>query len=593
MCLLLLFLLSAVAFGQGHASEMAYTVTMEKPASSVFHVSLSYRGAPQDSVDFKMPAWSPGYYQLLHYAQNLDNFQATAKGSKKLRWQKVDKNTWRVYTASNSDIQLAYDVKASTAFVAKNYLDATRGYIVPAGTFLHVKDQLNQPVTVTINPYKAWKDVVTGLDSLPGKQNQFTAPDFDVLYDSPFLIGNLERLTPFYVDGKPHRFVGYQLGEFDREQFWQDLQKVVETASGLVGDIPYEHYTFIGIGPGRGGIEHLNSTTVSFSGEEYGSRQGRLRLLSFLAHEYFHHYNAKRIRPVELGPFDYDRENRTNMLWVAEGGTSYYEYLILKRAGLMSTQEMLDALRGHLMAYENQPGRLYQSVTQASYNTWSDGPFGRTGDEINKTVSVYDKGPIMNLLLDFKIRHESGNKKSLDDVMRFLYREYYQKKGRGYTEEEFWQASESMAGTKLDEIRDYTSTVQPIDYQKYFRYAGLEIDTATTTLPDAYAGLDTRQKGDTLFISNVAYNSPAWQAGLRRTEQVLKINGEKASKELLASQMSKAKPGDTLQLLIAEEGRQRPVKVTVGRQRTKLYNITSLPNPTPLQREILASWLGE
>jgi predicted metalloprotease with PDZ domain len=225
-----------------------------------------------------------------------------------------------------------------------------------------------------------------------------------------------------------------------------------------------------------GGIEHLNSTAISFSGDRFDGT-GRNGLLSFLAHEYFHHYNVKRIRPIELGPFNYDRENRTRMLWVAEGITSYYDELLLRRAGLTTEDDLIKAYRSSLIAYELKPGHLFQSVTQASFDTWSDGPFGRTGDDINKTISYYDKGPVLGMLLDFKIRHETKNKKSLDDVMRTLYKNFYQQKNRGYTEDEFRQVCESIAGVSLAEFFEYVYTVKEIDYLKYFAYAGLAIDT--------------------------------------------------------------------------------------------------------------------
>ncbi|OKL40450.1 M61 family metallopeptidase [Pontibacter flavimaris] len=590
--LCLVFLIAPMA-AHSQKSKMKYTVSMDTPSSQAFQVRLEYSGATKDSVDFKLPVWTPGYYQILDYADNLEKFRATGKRGKPLKWKKTSKNAWRVYNPSHAAITLTYDIKATTHFVAKNYLDETRGYISPAGMFLHIAGKLDHPVTLTVKPYKEWQDVATGLNTIPGKEHQYVAANFDILYDSPLLIGNLERLPEFYVEGIPHRFVGYQLGEFDRKQFMEDLKKVVETASNLIGHIPYDHYTFIAIGPGRGGIEHLNSTTISFSGAAYNNPQSRLGMLDFLAHEYFHHYNAKRIRPIELGPFNYDRENKTNMLWVAEGATSYYQYLILQRAGLMSSTEMIDALRSHLTSYENKPGRLFQSATQASYNTWSDGPFGRTEDEFNKTVSVYDKGPILNMLLDFKIRHASGNARSLDDVMRFLYNEYYLKQGRGYTEAEYWEVCERMAGTPLEELAAYTATVKPIDYKKYFAYAGLDIDTATTEVPGAYTGIVTKQTGDTLLITDIDYKSPAWEAGLRRKQHIAAVNGLKATDQEVPKLMSQLKPGDTVQLLIADKGEKRLVQLTAGTKKVKNYNISPVPDPTPLQHKILSTWLGE
>jgi hypothetical protein len=258
------------------------------------------------------------------------------------------------------------------------------------------------------------------------------------------------------------------LGDFDKQGFMNDLKRVVETASGIICKIPYKHYTFIAIGPGGGGIEHLNSTSIAFSGTGLTSDAAKRRMYSFLAHEYFHHYNVKRIRPIELGPFDYDKGSRTKMLWVSEGLSVYYEYLIVKRAGISTDAELFNAFRGNMISFENKPGRFYQTLEQASYETWSDGPFGRTGDEVNKTISYYDKGPAVGLLFDFKIRQLTKDQKSLDDVMRFLYKEYYQKKKRGFTEEELRKAFETIAGSSLAEEFEYVTTTKELDYPRYF-----------------------------------------------------------------------------------------------------------------------------
>jgi predicted metalloprotease with PDZ domain len=258
-----------------------------------------------------------------------------------------------------------------------------------------------------------------------------------------------------------------------------DLKGIITTATNLMGDIPYKHYTFLSIGPrGMGGIEQLNSTAISFSGESQKDTASRIRSFNFLAHEYFHHYNVKRIRPIELGPFDYDNGSRTNLLWVSEGLSVYYEYLIVKRAGISTEENVLNHFRNNIAAFEKGIGKQYQSLQQASYNTWSDGPFGRKDDKENKTISYYDKGPAVGMLFDFAIRHSTNNKKSLDDVMRALYQEYYQKKKRGFTEAEFRKVMEQIAGGPLDELFDYVYTTKELDYNKYLGYAGLTIDIA-------------------------------------------------------------------------------------------------------------------
>src|SRR5690606_212664 len=217
---------------------------------------------------------------------------------------------------------------------------------------------------------RLWDNIATGLLSVMGSSDSFRSENFDILFDSPILIGNLDSLEPFKVRGKEHRFIGYKLGGFDGRRLMKSLQKIIAATVDLFDDIPYDQYTFIGIGSGSGGIEHLNSTTVSFDGNQLKSKEAMDKMLNFLSHEYFHHYNAKRIRPFELGPFDYDLGSRTNQLWIAEGLTVYYEYLISKKAGIKDAQMLYSDLETHINALENNPGRMHQSLSQSSYNTW-------------------------------------------------------------------------------------------------------------------------------------------------------------------------------------------------------------------------------
>jgi predicted metalloprotease with PDZ domain len=574
----------------GQKSTIEFEVSMDQPATHIFHVTMNCAGFEGDSIDLKMPVWSPGYYQRLDFANNVENFQVTDAFRNTPGWRKMPGNAWRVSSTSSSFV-ISYDVKTTRSFVGTPYLDEGRGYILPAGVFLYPAGEINHPVTVTIKPYSTWSNVATGLDSVSGKRFVYVAPDYDVLYDSPILVGNLEELPPFFVKGIPHRFIAYKPGEFDRASFMNDLKKIVETATTLIGDIPYTHYTFIGIGPGAGGIEHLNSTTVSFDGSNQNSPQNRLRTYFFLAHEYFHHYNVKRIRPIELGPFDYDNGSRTKMLWVSEGLSVYYEEMIVKRAGLCIEDDLFNAFRSNILAYEGKPGRLYQSLTQSSYETWSDGPFGRTGDDLNKTISYYDKGPAVGMLLDFKIRHETKNKKSLDDVMRTLYREFYQQKKRGFTEDEFTQVCEKIAGTSLADVFDYVSTTKEVDYKKYLQYAGLDIDTVSKEIPGGWLGISARQRKDSVFIANVDWNSPAWNAGLRQRNLIVEIDGARPNAKTIEPVLKSKNQGDEIDVTVMQGNEEKKVSILLGKKMEAPFTISRKPAMDKLQTAILESWL--
>jgi predicted metalloprotease with PDZ domain len=446
-----------------------YTVAMEGRAQNQFQVTLEIKPSWQENIDLRMPAWSPGYYQLMSYAKNVSQLSAKNFDGETLRVEDRGEGLWRIYNIREG-LRLTYTVTTPRAFVATAYIDQNRAFIKPAALFMHEEGKLNLPVIIRLQTPAEWPVVATGLNAFQGKKNQYFAPDFDILYDSPLLVGDLQSLPSFEVNGVPHHFIGYAMGEFDGAGLMQDLKKIIQQAVDMIGHLPYEHYTFIGLGPGQGGIEQLNSTAVSFTGNSLQGN-GRLSMLSFLAHEYFHHYNVKRIRPIELGPFDYRQPNRTHMLWVAEGLTVYYENVLLNRAGLMTGDQILEDWSSLITGYEANEGKTKQTLAASSWETWEDGPFGRRGE----TISYYEKGPIIGILLDLTIRAHSENQQSLDDVMRRLYHEIYLKKNRGFTQDEIRAFCEQAAGRSLQDIFDYIYTLKPIDYAPYLAQAGLQI----------------------------------------------------------------------------------------------------------------------
>lgn len=458
-----------------------YTVSFPKPQTQTFHVKLQSSGWNQDTILLKLPQWMPGYYQIMNYADNIISLSAKDTNGKALAFNKITRNAWEVITEGKEAFNLEYEIKTNRPFVATSYVDEHHAYIIPGSAFFYADGFLNNAVSVSVVPTADDHSIATGLIPVEGKPFEFTASDFDILYDCPILIGPLTSLPSFEIGGIEHQFIGYKMGEFDHARFMSNLQQVVKTASELIGDIPYDKYTFIGIGPGRGGIEHLNNTTVSFSGDQVDSNEGMNDIMNFLAHEYYHHYNVKRIRPLELGPFDYDNGSRTNLLWVSEGLSVYYEYIIVKRAGLSDEATFLGNLEKNISVVENDSGRFHQSLIQASFYTWRDGPFGTGRGGPDQSISFYQKGPIIGLLLDFEIRDATENEKSLDDVMRFLYWKYYKELKRGFTDAEFQQACETIAGKSLAHIFEYVYTTKELDYNKYLAIAGLKLEEHRVT----------------------------------------------------------------------------------------------------------------
>jgi len=574
----------------GSKETMSFAVSMENPNNHYFHVTFTCSGVNEESVDFKLPAWTPGYYMIMDYAKYVINFKAADGSGKQLDWEKTAKNIWKVNSLNAKTITISYDVFSFRTSVADSFLDDGRGFISPTGMFMHPAGKINHPVTVTIVPYHKFSVVSTGLDPVPGTPNTFFAGNFDVLYDSPVLAGNQEILK-FDVQGIPYTIAAEKLGEIERNKFIEDHKKMVEAAISIIGEIPYRHYTFLIMNKGGGGLEHTNSMAVFSRGTSFSNPDGYKRWLSFVAHEFFHLYNVKTIRPIALGPFDYDKENYTTMLWFSEGVTSYYENIILNRAGLFTRNDALDELKVSIANYENIPGHLFQSAAQSSFDAWMLF-FNRSENASNTTISYYDKGCALGMLLDLAIRYESKNQNSLDDVMRELYKVYYKNKKRGFTDMEFRNVCEKMAGSPLNEIFDaYIPTVQEIDYAKYLGYAGLSIDLKPVEVPGVYLGALTREDADNLLITRVEWNSPGYIAGLSPQDIITEIDGKKATAKLLSDILNSKKPGDKILLTITHREITNTVEVELSKKTVRNFDIKPLADATPEQIALLDKWL--
>lgn len=461
---------------------LAFTLSMERPDAHYYHVTFRCAGLRGHTQEFKMPAWTPGYYKIMDYARYVRSFRAEDEQGRELAWDKTAKNAWRVQLAGAGSVTLSYDVYAFARSVADSCLDENRAFISPTGLFMHPAGQLQHAVTVTIVLHPSFARISTGLDAVSGELNTFSAPNFDTLYDCPILVGNQDVMS-FDVRGVPHEVAVIGSDQFDRQKLMSTLGRLVETSADIVGEIPYRHYTFLMLGEGYGGLEHLNSMAIYTKVPDFNDPNDRSRWVAFVAHEFFHLYNVKAIRPVALGPFDYDKENYTNLLWFSEGGTVYYENLIANRAGLLSSGQCLKHFGRSIANGERGMGHRFQSAIQSSFDVWLYF-LRRDGDTGNTTISYYDKGAALTMLLDLKIRYETQGRRSLDDVMRVLYQTYYKQKQRGFTDQEFRRVCEGVAGCSLAEIFDvYAATTHDVDYRKYLAYAGYEMEPDFTIKP--------------------------------------------------------------------------------------------------------------
>ena len=585
-----LYLLIGSASAQPVKSNMHFVVSTPEPAMHYFDVELTYQH-PGDTAVLKMPVWSPGGYFVVNHAENLGNFSAVNESGNSLKWTKSGQSSWTIVTGGATEIVVRYRIFGNRPGIDRPYVEREWGLIGPTGIFLYADKELKKPVTANVDPYLKWNaPLATGMDSITGRKNTFYAEDFDILFDSPILMGNIETLEPAMIKGVPHYFTGYEIGKLNRKQFMADLKKFTAAGIAIIGDIPYKHYSYLSIGYGGGGIEHLNSTVVSFRTKDFlSTKEARFRNYKLLAHEYFHHYNVKRIRPVELGPFDYSAPNYTKLLWFSEGVTDYYAHLMLLRSGLFDVNDITRNFQYIIRNYENKPGHKYQSLTESSLATWDNSPFSKTKAQADRSISYYEKGCIVGMMMDFEIRNRTMNKYSLDDVMRFLYKKYYQDLKRGFTEEELKAACESFAGGGMDEVFSYVTTTSEVNYPKYFAYAGLQIDTAI--IDGSYMGFTTGvQMRGWLTVNSVEESGPAGTAGLKVGDMILDIDGREPNVEVINDVLLTKKPGDLVTFKVKREEKENTISLKLGSQPEKKFSISVMKNMNALQKEILNSW---
>ncbi len=571
--------------------EISYTVSMPKPATHLLEVEMRVSWAQMpDQTELKMPVWTPGSYLVREYARHVQAFVAKDANGGDLKWRKTSKNTWQVDSKGVKEFVARYKVYSNELTVRTNELNDEHAFWNNTALLFFVKDQLKVSPTVRVIPFGNWK-VATGLPAVPGAENTFKANDYDVLYDAPFEVSDYKEFK-FDVLGKPHRYVITGEGNYDPKKLVADTAKIVEEGAKIFGgELPYNDYTFILNLRGGGGLEHLNSTALQTNRFGFKPDARYKGFLGLVAHEHFHLWNVKRIRPDALGPFDYENENYTKLLWVAEGATEYYSNILLLRAGLITQREFLAQRAGGIQQLQARPGRFETSLEESSFDAWIK--FYRPDENaVNNQISYYDKGEIVNMMLDMSIRSASGGTKSLDDVMRYLWAEFF-KKNRNFTPEDYQKVSEMMAGKSLDDFfAKYVRGREDIDYDSIVNPFGLQMKVTTPNANRAYIGADTVEENGRLNIRTVPANTPAYEQGLNTGDQIVAMDGYRASTAFLTSYLNEKKPNDKVKLSIFRFDKLSEMTFTLGSNDRREYSFATVAEPTEAQQKLYRSYFN-
>ncbi len=614
-----------------HAEPPAttYRVILDEPQTQSVRIEVELTGLDENpggdgGLDLLMPTWRPGRYTENDHANGVRWLRATTARGRPLEVRKVDKATWRVRTEGEPDISIEYDLYANDLNRRTRHVDDTHAFLSGSAVFLMPEGRRDAPCIIELEAPQEWR-VASGLNAVSERNTRvLEAANYDVLVDSPIEIGIHER-DRFFVGGIPHEIVIWFAGpkpEVDFDRLKEDFAKIVEVQRAIFAPptrpgetapedagMHYDRYVFlVHAGPGLGGgTEHLNSTIMQTRTSTFRSRRSAGGFYGLTSHEMFHTWNVKNFRPRGITPYNYAGPNYTTMLWLCEGGTSYYDDLTLVRAGLLEPDAYLgSALGRNIHNTREAPGRLVQSLADASFDAWIKFFAERTPDSVNSTISFYTKGALACLLLDCTIREATGNSRSLDDVMR-LMNDRYAGAPRGYTPAEFRGVCEEVAGVSLERFfRDAIHGTETLWFEEVIGTIGLELSFKPNGPPDnghatddegfvllPYLGIDTNPNGDGVTVRSVRADGPAYQAGIIADDEIVAINDERLEDADLAGALADIHPGDELTIEFSRFGRMRTLTLRMGAKRDGRWTLTRVNDPTDAQRSAYESWLGQ
>lgn len=575
-----------------------YRVAVPAPSTHMVEVSLTLTDWQEASLDVVFPVWTPGSYLVREYARHLQEFAAVDAAGRSLPWRKLSKNHWHIETGterrSPQSLTLTYRLYANELTVRTNHVDASHAYLNGAATFLRVPALTNQPVLVTVQlPHPDWQVATTLVEcDRSDRSRTYQAADFDELVDSPIELGR-HHVVDFAAGGKAHQLAIWGQGNLNPTDLIAPIQQIIAAEASIFGDeLPYDRYLFLLhlSASGYGGLEHKNSCSLNYPRFGFANLEKRERFLQLVAHEFFHLWNVKRIRPIELQTFDYDCENYTPSLWFCEGVTSYYDLLIPLRAGIYDRRAFLAYLSKDITRFLTTPGRLVQPLRESSFDAWIK-LYRREAHSDNHQMSYYLKGQLVALLLDLLIRDRSDNRRSLDDVMRRLWQDYGREEV-GYSAAALEGVIAEVADVDLsDFFARYLDTTEPLPLGDYLERFGLKLrGDATSQAP--YLGIRVASEAGREVIKFVEAESPAWVAGVDPGDELLAIDGVRVNAEQLGDRLRDYAPGDRMALSVFHGDELKTYVLNLASPQALRYTLTPIHAPTPDQQNRLDGWLG-
>ncbi len=568
----------------GADRPLRYGIWLFKPAQHLLHVRMQIPPGPAVR-ELQLPVWN-ALYQVRDFSQYVNWIRAATLSGRSLAIDQINKSRWRLAGAEDGAL-VEYEVYANNAGPFGAQLNARHCFLNLAEVLMYSDDLRQRKIILDFDaPPSGWR-LASMLPNIAGGVLQ--AANYDELVDAPVEIGPFEESDFTEAGGHYRVIVDAEPSTYDMTMLTAMVRKLVVAETSWMQDRPFETYTFIYHFPrsAGSGMEHAYGTAIDVSAQAMASGYGPVG--SVTAHEFFHLWNVKRIRPQALEPADYTQENYTRALWFSEGVTSTVEWIGMLRAGLMDESEYRRELAAAIAELQRRPAHRTQSAEESSLDAWLEGNTSYWRPE--RSISYYNKGELLGVMLDLAVREASHGRASLREVFEWM-NDNYAKKGLGFPESDgVRKAAEAVSGADLRWFFEkYVAGTDEIPWNDFFRSVGLRLDESKHNVPDAgFAAW--RDFDGPLVVGSVTTGGPAEQAGLREGDQILSVNGRN-TEDSPASEIASMKPGD--EIVVKLRGRRdetRELKWKIASREETSYALNDAENPTTAQLARSAAWL--
>ncbi len=575
-------------------APIRHTLRFTAPETHYFDVESSFP-APVDpgaGIELSMAVWTPGSYLIREYSRHVEALSAWSESGEPLATAKSRKNRWRVSPTTRGEagerVIVRYHLYAHDLTVRTNFVEGDFALLSSAATFLVPIDGHTLATEVRIERPLRWNTLVCALP-LSADGTTFVARDYDHLIDSPVYVGNA-TIHRFEAAGREHVLVTEGEDErWDGARAARDVARLVETEAAFWGGLPYDRYFILNVlAEATGGLEHADSCVLMANRLVVRRPEGYRDWLGLVAHELFHAWHVKRLRPVEFDRFDYEAEVYTPSLWAIEGITSYYEELMVARAGFADLSALLGNLSKTLLTVESGAGRLVEGLDTASFDAWIR-YYRKDENFANSGVSYYTRGSLVAFLLDVEIRRATCSARSLDDALRLAYSRY--SGARGFQPAELAATFDEVAGVPLSAWLDRALAPGELDFAPALKLLGLRFAPPADRNPStAVLGIEAEASSGRLIVTHIVRGGAAAGAGIAVGDEILAIDEDRVLPGALADRLEGHRPGEAVSILVSRRERLRRLPLVFGERPRSRGRLEIDPEAGPEPRRQLDSW---